>query len=516
MPDSAACLGSATTTALAIFGALATAAFAADQPQWGQRWSRNMSSDERGLPETFDPKTGQNIKWIAPLGTETHATPVVAGGRVYIGTNNGRPRDPRHQGDRGVLLCLDEKTGELLWQLVVPKIKASMYWDWPNAGTCSPATVEGDRVYIVSNRGEVLCLDARGMANGNNGPFRDEARHCVPPGEAPIEPGETDADIVWLFDMIKELGVRQHDSAHASVLIHGDFLYVNTSNGVDDSHKQIHSPDAPSLIAIEKSTGRLVARDDEHIGPNVFHSTWSSPALGEVNGRPRVFFCGGNGVVYGFEPLKAAPPAGEVAKLKKVWQFDFDPGAPKENIHDYLRNREVSPSNMHGMPVFDANRLYVAGGGDLWWGKNEAWLKCIDATGSGDVTKTALVWSYALEKHVMATPAVWRGLVFIADCGHKIHCVDVAAGKPLWTHDAGAEVWASPLVAEGKVYVATRRGEVFVFAADKEKKLLSQASLGDASSSTPVAANGTLYFATMKNLYALAAGAQAASPARQN
>jgi outer membrane protein assembly factor BamB len=516
MPDSAACLGSATTTALAIFGALATAAFAADQPQWGQRWSRNMSSDERGLPETFDPKTGQNIKWIAPLGTETHATPVVAGGRVYIGTNNGRPRDPRHQGDRGVLLCLDEKTGELLWQLVVPKIKTSMYWDWPNAGTCSPATVEGDRVYIVSNRGEVLCLDARGMANGNNGPFRDEARHCVPPGEAPIEPGETDADIVWLFDMIKELGVRQHDSAHASVLIHGDFLYVNTSNGVDDSHKQIHSPDAPSLIAIEKSTGRLVARDDEHIGPNVFHSTWSSPALGEVNGRPRVFFCGGNGVVYGFEPLKAAPPAGEVAKLKKVWQFDFDPGAPKENIHDYLRNREVSPSNMHGMPVFDANRLYVAGGGDLWWGKNEAWLKCIDATGSGDVTKTALVWSYALEKHVMATPAVWRGLVVIADCGHQIHCVDVAAGKPLWTHDAGAEVWASPLVAEGKVYVATRRGEVFVFAADKEKKLLSQASLGDASSSTPVAANGTLYFATMKNLYALAAGAQAASPARQN
>lgn len=494
--------------AVAIACGFGFAAPAADQAQWGAAWTRNMVSSERGLPDSFDPKTGRNIKWVAPLGSETHATPVVAGGRVYIGTNNERPRDPRHKGDRGVLLCLDEKTGELLWQLVVPKITTSIYWDWPKAGTCSPPTVEGERVYLVSNRGEVLCLDARGLANGNDGPFRDEASHCVPAGETPIEPKQTDADILWVFDMVKDLGVRQHDSAHGSVLVDGDFLYVNTSNGLDDSHTEIHAPDAPSLIVLENSTGRLVARDDEHIGSNIFHSTWSAPALAKVNGKPQVFFCGGNGVVYAFEPLAKAPPTGEITKLKKLWQFDFDPTAPKEDVHRYKSNREVSPSNIHGMPVFDGNRLYVAGGGDLWWGKNEAWLKCIDATGTGDVTKTALAWSYALEKHVMATPAVWNGLVFIADCGRKIHCVDAANGKALWTHDAAAEVWASALVADGKVYFATRRGEVFVFAADREKKLISQTSLGDPISGTPIAANGTLYFATMKNLFAVAAGSQ--------
>ncbi len=497
-------------TSRLLLAALATAcelvfvAHGADQPQWGQPWSRNMISDERGLPDSFDPKTGRNIKWVAPLGTETHATPVVAGGRVYIGTNNERPRDPRHKGDRGILLCLDEKTGELVWQLAVTKITTSIFWDWPKAGTCSPATVEGERVYIVSNRGEVMCLDARGMANGNDGPFREEAQHCVPPGEPPIEPGKTDADILWRFDMVKDLGVRQHDSAHASILIDGDFLYVNTSNGLDDSHTEIHAPDAPSLIVLEKSTGRLVARDDEHIGDRIFHSTWSAPALAEVNGTPRIFFCGGDGVVRGFEPLRKAPPAGEVVNLKKLWQFDFDPTAPKEDVHRYKSNREVSPSVIHGMPVFDGNRLYVAGGGDLWWGKNEAWLKCIDTTGSGDVTKTALVWSYALEKHVMASPAIWDGLVFIGDCGRKIHCLDAATGKAFWTHDAGAEVWASALVADGKVWFATRNGTVFVFAADKEKKLLSQTSLGDPISGTPTAANGTVYFTTMKTLYAFA------------
>ena len=68
-------------------------AIGADQPQWGQAWTRNQVSEERGLPATFDVATGRNLKWVAKLGTETHSTPVVANGRVCIGTNNGEPRE---------------------------------------------------------------------------------------------------------------------------------------------------------------------------------------------------------------------------------------------------------------------------------------------------------------------------------------------------------------------------------------------------------------------------------------
>ena len=501
---------------------------AADQPQWGQRWSRNMVSDEKGLPDSFDPKTGRNIKWTARLGTETYATPVIAKGRVFIGTNNEVPRDPRHRGDRSVLMCLDEQTGQFLWQLVVPKLTNSMFWDWPHAGICSPATVEGNRVYLVSNRGEVMGLDLFGMTNGNDGPFQDEARHSVPAGTDPVEVSANDADILWLFDYIKECGVRQHDQAHASILVHGQFLYVNTSNGVDDSHKKIMAPDAPSLIVLDKDTGRLIAADDEQIGPRIFHSTWSSPALGEVNGRELIIFCGGDGVVYAFEPVEtqrgrpgpqsgrgatSAGPADEgvraptqsVAKLKKVWQFDCDPTGPKENVHRFNSNRKESPSNVKSVPVFHNNRVYVTVGGDLWWGKNEAWLKCVDATGTGDITKSGEVWSYPLERHSMSSPAVVGGLVFVGDSGRRIHCVNAETGKPYWTHDVKGEVWASPLVADGKVYFATRQGEFLVFAASKEKKLLSEINLGGPINGSPVAANGVLYIATMKQLYAVQA-----------
>ena len=159
------------------------------------------------------------------------------------------------------------------------------------------------------------------------------------------------------------------------------------------------------------------------------------------------------------------------------------------------------------MPVFYNNRLYVAGGGDIWWGKNEAWLKCLDATGTGDITTNGLVWSYPLQKHVLSTPAVYHGLVFIADIGHTLHCVDADTGKPYWTHELQGEAWASPLVADGKVYLGTRSGAFYIFAASKEKKVLSTIDLGHPISSTAIAANGVLYLATMTHLYALRQGA---------
>jgi len=450
---------------------------AVDQPQWGEAWSRNMVSSEHGLPASFDPKTGENIKWSAELGTETHSTPIISGRKVYIGTNNGHPRDPQQQGDRGVLMCFDEATGKFLWQLVVPKREEDVYFDWPKSGIASPATVEQDRVYIVSNRGEVLCLDA-----GRSG------------------------EIIWRFDLTTGAGIWSHDAAHSSILIHGNHLYLNTGTGVDNTHKRIRTPEAPSLVVLDKRDGRLLARDNEHIAPNIFHSTWSAPSLGKVNGRELIFLAAGNGVLYAFDTLKKEQAHTSASNqtplsLHAVWQFDFDPAAPKTNVHQFNSNRREGPSNFYGLPVFFQKRIYLAGGGDLWWGKNEAWLKCIDP--SAENNRDALVWSYPLQKHVLGTPAIVGDLIFIADCGRMFHCLDVTSGKPYWTHDITGEAWASPLVADGKVYLGTRSGAFYVFAASKQKKILSTLELADPISATATAANGTLYVATMNRLYAV-------------
>lgn len=480
------------------------AAWAADRPQWGERHSRNMVSGETGLPVSFDPKTGDHILWSAPLGDHGYCSAaVVAGGKVLIGANNARPRDPKHQGDRGVLLCLNEKDGSLCWQLVVPRIAEDYRMDWPEIALCSPPTVEGDRLYVLTNRYEVACLDLAGLANGNDGPYKDEGRHMAPQDQPAMEPGPTDADILWLFDIPAEVGIHMHDSAFSSILLDGPYLYLNTCNGADNpSHKFVQKPDAASLIVLDKESGKLVAKENEGMARQMFHATWSSPALGEAAGRRLVFFGGPDGVCHAFKALDSPIPK-EIRMLEPVWKFDYDPTAPKENLGQYVKNTKESPSGMLAMPVFHNSRVYLAVGGDIWWGKRQAWLKCVDATQQGDVTKTAERWSYSLQRHTVSTPAVYNGLVFAADCAGMLHCVDAETGQGYWTHEVGREIWGSPLAADGKVYIGDLSGAFAVLAADKTKNLLATIQFDDAIPSTATAANGVLYVSTLTRLYAI-------------
>lgn len=481
---------------------------AADQPQWGEPFTRNMVSAETGLPASFDPETRINVRWMAPLGTKTYAVPIVAAGRVFIGTNNGQPRDPRHQGDRSILLCLDERDASLHWQLVIPKVIGDNYQDWPMVGICSPPTVEGDRLYLLTSRGEVLCLDIDGLADGNDGPFLDEASLMAPDGAPPVAPQAPDADVLWRFDMLADAGCHRHDSAHASILIRGRHLYMNTCNGVDNTHKVIRRPEAPSLVVLDKMTGRLIARDAEGLGPRTVHGTWSSPSIGEIEGKPLVFFGGPDGVCYAFEPIPGDAAPGEAPLiLKRVWRFDCDPTAPKEtNPHQYMGNRNEGPSMISGMPVFFQGRVFVASGGDIWWGRHVARLQCIDASGQGDITQSGHVWTAPLNRHCVTTPAVHDGLVYVADCGDTLHCIDAKTGASVWTHDTGGDTYASAMVADGKVYTGTRRGDFWILATGREKKVLGHVKL-DSAYSGMIIANRTLYIATMKTLYAVRQGA---------
>src|SRR5260221_7004662 len=203
-----------------------------------------MYSPAKGLPDHFevkfkpggeevDMKATHDVKWTAKLGSQAFGNVVVSGGKIFIGTNNENPRDPQHQGDHSILLCFDEKTVEFLWQLVVPKLAYGKVNDWENLGLLSSPCVEGNRVYLVTSRCEVLCLDLDGQANGNDGPFKDEAQYVVKdvildrgkPTEhraPPAEIGPKDADIIWRYDMMDELGVFPHNASNCSVLIVDD------------------------------------------------------------------------------------------------------------------------------------------------------------------------------------------------------------------------------------------------------------------------------------------------------
>jgi hypothetical protein len=95
--------------------------------------------------------------------------------------------------------------------------------------------------------------------------------------------------------------------------------------------------------------------------------------------------------------------------------------------------------------------------------------------------------------------------VYIADVGRTLHCVEAAGGKGVWTQKLNAEAWASPLVADGRVWVATRsqKGDLWTMAAGREKKVLGTWNLGGPVAGTVTAADGVIYVATMTRLFAI-------------
>lgn len=443
-------------------------------PMWGGTPDRNMVSPMSGLPESWDVDTKTNVKWIASLGSQSYGNPVVADGKIFVGTNNEALYDKETPGDKGILLALNEADGKFLWQMVTDKHPAGRVNDWPFQGVCSSPLVDGKILYYVNNRGQVLALDTEGFLDGeNDGPYQDEEYKSP-----------HDGDIIWKFDMMEELGSFPHNMSNSSPVMYGDLIFVNTSNGHDESHVNIPSPMCPELIALNKKTGELVWEDDS-VGDRILHGQWSSAAVSDIGGVVQVVMGEGDGWVRGY-----------VAETgQKLWEFDTNPA---DATWPRTRNNVIST------PVIRDDKVYIANGQDPEHGEGVGHLYAIDATKRGNITESGRIWHYDEIRRSISTPAIQDGILYMPDFSGFFHALDAATGKQLWVHDTFAAVWASPMVADGRVYLGDEDGDVVVLAAGREEKVLAEMNLGSSVYSSAVPANGVLYIASRNQLFALA------------
>jgi outer membrane protein assembly factor BamB len=525
--------------------------------QWGGSPARNNTPVGHDIPTEweigdFDYRTGEwdksgarNIKWVARLGSQTYGNPVVADGKVFVGTNNSGGWLKRYPGDvdLGCLLAFDVNDGKFLWQHSSEKLPTGRVHDWPLQGICSAALVEGDRLWFVTSRGEVCCVDTEGFHddNENDGPFKDE----------PVVAAD-EADVVWVYDMMKEMGVEQHNMASCSLTGLGDLLFVCTSNGVDFEHNYIPAPDAPSFFVMNKQSKDILWTDASP-GLNILHGQWSSPAYGELGGEPQVIFGGGDGWVYSF-----APEGDGKGNAKLLWKFDANPKTSKYSLNRATRNHII------GTPVIYEGLVYVAVGEDPEHGEGAGHLWCIDPTKRGDVSPelafnsanpdqpiphkriqavvpeegdlarpnpdSAAVWHYSwvdrngnakadfeeTMHRTVGSAAIKDGILYIADFSGLFHCLDAKSGKVHWTYDMLSASWASPLVVDGKVYIGDEDGDVAIFrhSADPNVAMKEEGgemvphygeiNMANSVYSTPIVAGNVLYIANRTHLFAIA------------
>jgi outer membrane protein assembly factor BamB len=478
-----------------------------DWPCWGGSIERNMINATTPIAIDFVPaetsEEGKKLLWVAKLGSQTYGNPVVSNGKVWVGTNNGGEYRPKHKGDRGCVLCFEEKTGKFLWQLTREKLPQGRVNDWPEQGICSAPFVEGDRMWVVTNRCELMCLDTEGFYDKeNDGPYTTE-----------VDAEEQDADIVWSLDMIELMGVFPHNLATSSPVVVGDMVYILTSNGVDEAHLEVPSPRSPSFIAVNKVTGEVVWEDNTPFD-TILHGQWSSPAAGIVNGQTQIYMPGGNGWLYALDAKTG----------EHIWEFDLNPKDAKWEL-----GGRGTRNNIIATPVFFENSVILGMGQDPEHGEGVGHIYRIDATKKGDVSpvtpenqpnpNSAQIWHWGgvdtdgsltgekdneCFRRTLSTVAIHDGLVYAPDLSGRIHCLDFATGKRYWEADILAAVWGSPMVADGKMFLGDEDGILSIFAASKELKKIGEIEFPSSIYSTPTIANGVMYVSDRSRLYAIA------------
>ena len=487
----------------------ATVVYGEDWPVWGKDGTRNMVSTETGLTLEFDPgkmledevvdmKTTQNVKWVAKLGSQAYGNVTIGEGKVLVGTNNESIRDPKKQGDRGVVICLDEKTGAFDWQLVIPKLGAGKVSDWEYIGVCSSPAIENGRAYVVTNRCEVVCLDLSGFKNGNDGPYTEEELYVRPKGSLDSLNLKLDADIIWRYDMRDELGVFPHNVTSSSALIVEDRLFVATSNGVDWSHTNIPSPLSPSWIALDKNTGELIGEDGSGASEHALHAAWSSLTYGKIDGQELLFWGGTDGFLYAY-PNKTEQDEEGFDLFLPLWKVDCNEPAYRKD----KEGRKIpyatppGPSELIATPVLYQGKIYGSIGQDPEHGDGVGRLSCINAK-TGEV-----IWKNTDIGRTISTPSIADGLIYQAEYAGILHCLDAETGEVYWTYDSYSRIWGSTLLVDGKVLLGNEDGDLLIFDHGKEKPEPKTINLGAPIYSSPVVANQTLYVATQTHLYAI-------------
>ena len=518
----------AVMTVASICATFVGVALADDWPMLGRDGTRNGVSTEIGAPTHWSvenheknhvARESRGIRWSAPLGSETHSSPVVSDGLVWIGTNNTQTGIQSSESQHSVLKCFRVTDGEQVYEYISPKFGTRIQ-DAGWTGLGSSPLIEGDRLWLTTNRSEVLCWDIGPLIRGEGTPRE-----------------------LWKLDLIKTFDTFPHVplmgpprpcSIGASW---NDRIFVTTNNGVGEDWTSVPKPDAANLVCLNKNTGEVYWKDSSP-GSNILLTQLSSPTVATIRGQTQVIVPQSDGWVRAFDPMTG----------EKLWEFDIN---AKESI---LKINFGNRNSLLGNAVVYEDRVYIASGKDAEQGGGRGRLVCIDPTKRGDVSaelavnaegqilphrrrqavdtkvgekaianpNSALVWEFVNcgkefedEMHItIGSVAIAKGLVIAADFEGLVHCLDAKTGRRFWSYDTKAAIWATPLIVDGKVYIADEDGEVAIFglSADPEvacRRLngqiqpLTEIPMDNYICCSPAFANGVLYIARRNRLFAI-------------
>jgi outer membrane protein assembly factor BamB len=268
------------------------------------------------------------------------------------------------------------------------------------------------------------------------------------------------AEVLW---MRRDLKCDHYRGPGSSPLLYKN-LIILTFDGFDVNY----------LVALNKTTGKTVWKTDRNIDYKIdngdYHKAYSTPSVVVVKGKPQL-----------------VSPAAECT-------IAYDPDTGKEiwRIHHGGMNEACRPVFGHGLIFLTSGHLKD--------------LLAVREGGTGNLDKADIAWQ--TKRDVPSRPSLLLkdDLLFMVSDQGIASCLDAKTGKIQWTERLGAPCSASPIYAEGRIYAADEskeNGKTYVFAADRNFKLLAMNKLADGCMASPVAVGDALYLRTKTHLYCI-------------
>ncbi len=385
-----------------------------------------------------EPVLDYSIVWQTPI--RTTGSPALFKDKVFVGAVSSAPNSPRF----GKMLCINSKNGELLGQVEHAPLQHCQH-DVGIGIVCRPC-IEDGRAHYVSNRGELVCLAADKF--GAYGKSK----------------------IIWSLDMVEKLGVFKKEARDcgnplSSPIIIGDLVYCVTGNGSTYGYPTngtfgVPAPDAPSFIAVNKFTGKVVWSSAAP-GKNIQYGQWASPAHAKVDGKDQVIFPGGDGWLYGFEAETG----------RQVWKVDCNPATATASDGRKVGTR----NNFMAAPAVRNGVAYIGTSFDQEQTDRVMPIYAVDITQKGDATRKGVKWTFYDEEFAGTFVAVALGKdsLYAAGCKGWFVCLDLTTGKERWRYDLGMDTsrFGSPVVHQGRVN-ANSGDDIVVFEDSPTKKCL--------------------------------------------
>ncbi len=450
------CRKSIISVLILALGGLLVAPVWADWPRFRGENGTGIAADAGSLPTKWSPT--ENLKWKVALPGPGSSSPIVVGDKVFVTCWSGYGTSRQAPGDqsqlRRHLVCLDRETGTILWdKSIEPVLPEDDYRGmFTQHGYASHTPVsDGERVYAYFGKTGAMAFDM-------------------------------DGNMLWQTKLGTESDPRGWGSASSPILYKN--LVIVTA-----------SAESEALVALDRETGKEVWRQ-EAAG---FSGTWGTPILVPVDDQRTDLVLG--------VPFE-------------IWALNPDTG----KLQWYCEAMDTD--SFCSSVVTDGSVIYAIegrGGGSI----------AVRAGGKDDVMKSHVVWT-GRHNNRIATPLVVDGRIYFFANG-VANCLETATAKEIYKTrlegtDAGAQDppqgtsgrrgpggpgrggrggpmsgdYASPILADGKIYYVARSGMVYVLKpGDQFEQLAVNRMTSDTEdfSATPAADDGSLFFRSDKHLY---------------